>query len=59
MRILCISDIFDALHSERPYRQAIPLEKVFQIMDQEVNNFSIDKELTNILKKIILKNATL
>lgn len=34
-RILVISDIFDALGAKRPYRDALPLEKVFQIMDKE------------------------
>ncbi len=31
-RILAVADIFDALHAKRPYRDAIPLEKVFQML---------------------------
>ena len=32
MRILTVADIFDALAAKRPYRDAMPLEKVFGIM---------------------------
>jgi putative nucleotidyltransferase with HDIG domain len=35
MRILTIADIFDALAAKRPYRDALPLEKVFGIMQKE------------------------
>jgi len=31
-RILVVADIFDALRAKRPYRDALPLEKVFEIM---------------------------
>jgi HD-GYP domain-containing protein (c-di-GMP phosphodiesterase class II) len=34
-RILVVSDIFDALAAERPYRSAMPLEKVFGIMQKD------------------------
>jgi putative nucleotidyltransferase with HDIG domain len=35
-RILVVADIFDALSAQRPYREALPLEKVFGIMRQDV-----------------------
>jgi len=35
MRILTVADIFDALAAKRPYRDAMPLEKVFEIMRKE------------------------
>jgi HD-GYP domain-containing protein (c-di-GMP phosphodiesterase class II) len=35
MRILTVADIFDALAAKRPYRDAMPLEKVFDIMRKE------------------------
>jgi putative nucleotidyltransferase with HDIG domain len=35
MRILTVADIFDALAAKRPYRDALPLEKVFGIMQKE------------------------
>jgi HD-GYP domain-containing protein (c-di-GMP phosphodiesterase class II) len=34
-RILAVADIFDALSAKRPYRDALPLEKVFEIMRKD------------------------
>jgi putative nucleotidyltransferase with HDIG domain len=34
-RILAVADIFDALHAKRPYREGIPLEKVFRMLRSE------------------------
>jgi putative nucleotidyltransferase with HDIG domain len=34
-RILAVADIFDALHAKRPYRDGMPLEKVFQMLRQD------------------------
>jgi putative nucleotidyltransferase with HDIG domain len=34
-RILAVADVFDALAARRPYRDALPLEKVFEIMDAD------------------------
>jgi putative nucleotidyltransferase with HDIG domain len=34
-RILAVADIFDALHAKRPYRDGMPLEKVFAILRQD------------------------
>jgi len=34
-RILVVADIFDALSAKRPYRDALPLEKVFAIMHKD------------------------
>jgi putative nucleotidyltransferase with HDIG domain len=31
-RILAVADVFDALRAKRPYRDSLPLEKVFSIM---------------------------
>jgi HD-GYP domain-containing protein (c-di-GMP phosphodiesterase class II) len=31
-RIIAVADIFDALSANRPYRDSLPLEKVFSIM---------------------------
>ena len=31
-RILAVADVFDALRAKRPYRDALPLDKVFSIM---------------------------
>lgn len=34
-RILAVADMYDALAAARPYREALPLEKVFEIMEKE------------------------
>jgi putative nucleotidyltransferase with HDIG domain len=34
-RILVVADIFDALSAKRPYRDSLPLEKVFEIMRKD------------------------
>jgi putative nucleotidyltransferase with HDIG domain len=34
-RILVVSDIFDALSAKRPYRDSLPLEKVYDIMHKD------------------------
>jgi len=34
-RILAVADVFDALSAKRPYRDALPLEKVFAIMRED------------------------
>jgi putative nucleotidyltransferase with HDIG domain len=35
VRILVVADIYDALSAKRPYRDALPTEKVFEIMQKE------------------------
>ena len=34
-RIMTVSDVFDALSANRPYRDALPLETIFEIMDRD------------------------
>ena len=34
-RILAVADVFDALTANRPYREGMPLEKVFQILRKD------------------------
>ncbi len=34
-RILAVADIFDALHAKRPYRDGLPLDKVFEILRKD------------------------
>lgn len=31
-RILAVADVYDALHAKRPYRDSLPIEKVFEVM---------------------------
>jgi len=51
MRILAVADVFDALSAERPYRPALPLEQVFEIMERD-SGTALDGELVQILKSL-------
>ena len=48
-RILVVSDIFDALHAKRPYRDAMPLEKVFSIIQKDAPR-ALDPQCVEALK---------
>ena len=45
-RIVAIADVFDALTSKRPYKEAFSLEKSFEII-KEGNGSHFDPELVN------------
>lgn len=48
-RILAIADIFEALSApDRPYKEALPLSKVFAIMQDLVNEGHLDPDLYSI-----------
>lgn len=51
MRILAVSDVFDALSAERPYREALPLEKVFEIMDRDLGT-AFDGDAVTCLREL-------
>lgn len=47
MRAIAVADVFDALSAERPYREAMPLETVFGILDKD----SLDPDCIAVLKE--------
>ena len=48
-RMIAISDIFDALTaSDRPYKKAVPFERALQILQYEVSDNHIDKNLLKV-----------
>ncbi len=48
-RIMAIADVFDALAaSDRPYKKAIPLERVLAILKEEAERGKLDKDLVTI-----------
>ncbi|BCW96409.1 MAG: HD domain-containing phosphohydrolase [Fimbriimonadales bacterium] len=51
MRILAVADVFDALSAERPYRAALPLEQVFDIMERD-SGTALDGTLVQVLKSV-------
>ena len=54
-RIIAVADIFDALHSDRPYRDRLPLENVKEIIAEEVEMGRLDPEVVSILFNLIDK----
>jgi putative nucleotidyltransferase with HDIG domain len=51
-KVLAICDVFQALSEERPYREMLPPEKVWQIIDEMAENKHLDKSLIEKIKKI-------
>ena len=52
-RILQITDIYDALTTDRPYRKALPAEKAFAIMREEVKRGWWDGPLLNEFEAVV------
>jgi len=48
-RILAVADVFDALSAKRPYREALPLEKVFAMMREDAPH-ALDPECLEALE---------
>jgi putative two-component system response regulator len=53
-RILQVTDIYDALTTDRPYRKALPFEKAFAIMREEVKRGWWDGSLLNQLEELVI-----
>ena len=53
-RILCVADAYDAMTSDRPYRNSMPLEKVLQIME-ECKGTQFDPEIVDAFIKTLEK----
>lgn len=48
-RIMAVSDVFDALAaSDRPYKKAIPLDKVLSILQDEAKKGKLDKDIVGL-----------
>jgi putative two-component system response regulator len=56
-RILQTVDVYDALTTDRPYRKALPHEKVFSIMREEVRRGWWDGSLLDELELLIRESA--
>ena len=51
-RILAVADVFDALKSDRPYRQGMPLEQVIEIIKQEASQ-QFDPDIVNAFLTVV------
>lgn len=48
-RIMCISDIYDALSSkDRPYKKEMPIEQILEILQKEAQRGKLDKDLIDL-----------
>lgn len=57
-RILQITDIYDALTTDRPYRKALPPEEAFAIMREEVKRGWWDPSLLKELEELVSHATT-
>jgi len=51
-RILCVADMFDALTTNRPYREALDYSEAVKELDRLVEAGIIDKEVVDFLKEV-------
>jgi putative two-component system response regulator len=56
-RILQVTDIYDALSTDRPYRKALPVQKAFAIMREEVKRGWWDGSLINQLELLVAESV--
>src|SRR3989441_4631546 len=56
-RILQITDIYDALTTDRPYRKALPVAKAFEIMREEAKRGWWDGSLIDQLELLVRESA--
>lgn len=48
-RIMAVADVFDALAaSDRPYKKALPLEKILAILQSEADQGKLDKDIVKV-----------
>lgn len=53
VRIISIADIFDALTTSRSYRKRYTFDEALEIMQTDVDNGKIDKDIFEVLKQLI------
>jgi putative nucleotidyltransferase with HDIG domain len=56
-RILCLADVYDALTTDRSFREAFPREEALRIMDGEVGRI-FDPDLFLLFRAIVLGRTT-
>ena len=54
VRILSVADVFDALSAERPYRPALPIARVFEIMQADIGT-ALDGECVAALQRALAR----
>jgi putative two-component system response regulator len=59
VRILSVADVYDALSSERPYRQSVPHEHCLEMLRENALGGGLDPDLVAVLHDIITPLAGL
>jgi len=54
-QIIAISECYDALRSDRPYRNALSMSKTMEILDQETAQGKWDPELFSEFKDLLMQ----
>jgi len=57
-RILAVADVYDALAHDRPYHAAMPLERVFEILDADAGT-RLDRRSIAALRELLQSGAEL
>ena len=52
-RIMAVVDIYDALVTDRPYRNGMPLEKAAEILKQDADNEKLDPLVVDYLIEVV------
>jgi putative two-component system response regulator len=52
-RIMSVVDMFDAMTTDRPYRRAMPVEKAFEVLQQDVKKGKLDMMIVEKLYNIV------
>jgi putative two-component system response regulator len=55
-RIVSISDFFDALSSDRPYRKKLPIKEALKIVMDSIGTF-FDPDIAEVFEKVIIKEG--
>ena len=55
-RIMAVADIYDALTSDRPYRNGMPKEKALDILNEETKEGKLDAAVVSHLKNLVGKD---
>ncbi|HWG41853.1 MAG TPA: HD domain-containing phosphohydrolase [Gemmataceae bacterium] len=53
IRILSVADVYDALSSERPYRQSIPHQRCLEMLRENAQSGGLDAELVTLFSAIV------
>ena len=54
-RIMSVVDMFDAMTTDRPYRKAMPMNKAFEILQQDVSKGKLDAMIVEKLSSMVIR----